>query len=131
MSVILRDKQGKIMLYCKGAVTIISQTELISFVKDNVIFERLSMEHNSPKLLQTSQQALDDYAHKGYRTLCFAATEIPKQIYDTWSREFNDASTAIENRDEKLALVAEKVERNLNLVGLTAIEDKLQEVGSR
>ena len=37
------------------------------------------------------------------------------------------AKTALHGRDEKLAAVAEEVEKRLQLLGCTAIEDKLQE----
>ena len=37
------------------------------------------------------------------------------------------AKTAIKDRDAKVADVAELIERNLVLLGCTAIEDKLQE----
>ena len=36
------------------------------------------------------------------------------------------ASTAIENRDELVEDAAGRIERNLTLIGATAIEDKLQ-----
>ncbi|KAL3105938.1 hypothetical protein niasHT_024995 [Heterodera trifolii] len=116
MSVILREKNAEnaqIKLFCKGA--------------DNVIFERLSKELNDQQMLHSSDRALSDYAQKGYRTLCFASAVLGADSYARWSREFKTASTAIEEREKKLAAVAEKIERNLQLVAVTAIEDKLQE----
>lgn len=65
---------------------------------------------------------------KGYRTLCFAMRELPKQEYRTWVKEFEAASVSIEKRAEKLANCAEKIEIDLTLVGASAIEDKLQQV---
>ena len=40
---------------------------------------------------------------------------------------FHKASLEIDNRDKKVAEVAELIEKNLTLMGATAIEDKLQD----
>ena len=42
--------------------------------------------------------------------------------------QYREASTAINNRHELVAEVAERIERNLILLGATGIEDKLQDV---
>jgi phospholipid-translocating ATPase len=41
---------------------------------------------------------------------------------------YREASTAINNRNELVAEVAERIEQNLILLGATGIEDKLQDV---
>lgn len=64
----------------------------------------------------------------GYRTLCFAMTELDSEFYENWVEDFKLSSTSLEKREEKLAAVSERVECNLRLVGVSAIEDKLQEV---
>nr|CAD2144792.1 unnamed protein product [Meloidogyne enterolobii] len=113
MSVILKDKNNKIKLYCKGA--------------DNIIFDRLSSELNSSHSLESATQALNDYAQKGYRTLCFGMRELDSEFYLNWIEDFKTSSTSLEKREEKLAAVSERVECNLRLIGVSAIEDKLQE----
>ena len=42
---------------------------------------------------------------------------------------FHEASIALTKRDELVAEAAELIEKELTIVGATAIEDKLQEVG--
>ncbi len=42
--------------------------------------------------------------------------------------KYREASTAINNRNELVAEVAERIERNFILLGATGIEDKLQDV---
>lgn len=42
--------------------------------------------------------------------------------------QYREAATAINNRNELVAAVAEKIERDLVLLGATGIEDKLQDV---
>jgi magnesium-transporting ATPase (P-type) len=54
--------------------------------------------------------------------------ELDEDFYEEWSRAFKEASTSLDRREERLKWVAEKVEKNLRLLGVTAIEDKLQEV---
>ena len=53
-------------------------------------------------------------------------SKIPREEYEQWSAIMQTASTAIENRDELVEDAAGRIERNLTLIGATAIEDKLQ-----
>ncbi|EGT53529.1 hypothetical protein CAEBREN_03693 [Caenorhabditis brenneri] len=110
MSVVVRDK-GEIKLYTKGA--------------DTVIFERL--EQGSEQSVDYCTEHLEDYASFGYRTLCFAVRKLSNEEYAQWAPEYKKAMLAIENRAKLLAESAEKLERDMVLVGATAIEDKLQE----
>ncbi len=52
---------------------------------------------------------------------------IPELEYQQWSDEFNMAQTALANREEQVDKVAQTIEKDLILMGCTAIEDKLQE----
>lgn len=61
------------------------------------------------------------------RTLCLAFRSISLTEYTEWSKEYSIAQTAIEKRELKCDAVAEKIERDLILMGATAIEDKLQD----
>ncbi|RKP40388.1 aminophospholipid-translocating P4-type ATPase [Dimargaris cristalligena] len=110
MSALLRCPDGKIRLYCKGA--------------DTVIYERLA--ENNP-YSQITLGHLEDYATEGLRTLCLAMREIPDHEYETWSQIYTKASTTVNNRGQELDKAAELIEKDLFLLGATAIEDKLQE----
>lgn len=44
-----------------------------------------------------------------------------------WQEKYFEAKTALVGRDEKVAAMGDLIERNLQLLGCTAIEDKLQE----
>lgn len=111
MSIIARNSQGEIKLYCKGA--------------DTVIFERLSPHGQQYK--DITLKHLEEFAAEGLRTLCFAVVDIPEDVYDQWKDTYNKASTAIQNRERKVEDAASLIETNLILLGATAIEDKLQE----
>eukprot|EP00731_Ephydatia_muelleri_P016102 Em0009g526a len=110
MSVIVKT-EDKIMLYCKGA--------------DNVIFERL--DRSAAHLMSVTQDHLSDYANDGLRTLVIAKKEIDANQYELWRDEHHKASVLQKGRDQALDAVYEKIEKNLILVGATAIEDKLQD----
>ncbi|MEW5306196.1 MAG: hypothetical protein WDW36_008680 [Sanguina aurantia] len=113
-SVIIRDPQGRVLVFCKGA--------------DTAIYERLDRSHplnTSYKAVTTSH--MEDYGSGGLRTLCLAYTEVEPAFYASWQKQYIEAKTSLEDRDAKLDAVAELIERDLRLLGCTAIEDKLQE----
>lgn len=110
MSAIVRNPEGKIKLYCKGA--------------DTVILERCS--ENQP-YKEATLNHLEDYATEGLRTLCIAMREIPEEEYRPWAALYDKAAATINGRTEAIDKAAELIERNLFLLGATAIEDKLQD----
>ncbi|KAK6043321.1 hypothetical protein COOONC_19174 [Cooperia oncophora] len=112
MSVVVRDPSGRIKLYTKGA--------------DTVILDRLV--DGSEAIIDSCHAHLEDFASYGYRTLCFAMRVLGEEEYKAWSKEYRAAGILIEGRQKALAEEAEKIEVQLELVGATAIEDKLQEV---
>lgn len=59
--------------------------------------------------------------------MALASREIDISFYNHWKQKYQDASVAApSSRDEKLELVFEEIESDLQLVGVSAIEDKLQ-----
>lgn len=111
MSTIFRCPDGKIRIYCKGA--------------DTVILERL---HPNNPIVETTLQHLEEYASEGLRTLCLAMREIPEDEYQQWHKIFDTANTTVSgNRADELDKAAELIEKDFNLLGATAIEDRLQD----
>jgi magnesium-transporting ATPase (P-type) len=70
---------------------------------------------------------LEDFANDGLRTLVVAETELDEGFYNEWNKEFQEAKLAFIERTEKIERVSDKIEKDLELVGVTAIEDKLQD----
>lgn len=68
-----------------------------------------------------------DYATEGLRTLCLAYRNISDAEYAEWSELYDNAAAQMSGRAEALDNVAEAIEQNLQLLGATAIEDKLQD----
>ena len=48
-----------------------------------------------------------------------------------WQQKYFEAKTSLQDRDAKVAEVSELVERDLILLGCTAIEDKLQVINKQ
>ncbi|KAI0852939.1 phospholipid-translocating P-type ATPase [Daldinia vernicosa] len=69
---------------------------------------------------------LDDFASEGLRTLLFTQKFIPESEYETWKKVYNEATTSLVDRQEMIETAGELIEQSLDLVGATAIEDKLQ-----
>ncbi|NXK47435.1 AT8A2 ATPase, partial [Chauna torquata] len=109
MSVIVRTPAGQLRLYCKGA--------------DNVIFERLSKDS---QYMEQTLCHLEYFATEGLRTLCIAYADLSENSYREWLNIYNEASTLLKDRTQKLEECYEIIEKDLLLLGATAIEDRLQ-----
>lgn len=112
MSVIVRNPENQILLLCKGA--------------DSVMFERLS--EQGRVFEADAREHAERYAEAGLRTLAVAYRELDEEEYKQWEKEFLLAKTSVsEDRDALVDAAADKIERDLILLGVTAVEDKLQE----
>ena len=114
MSVIVRDMDagGRLVLYCKGA--------------DTVVKERLTAA-SAAQFEAVEEAHLTKFAEDALRTLCLAWRELSDDEYAAWSRDHHEASTSLVDRAAKVSAVYELIERDLLFIGSTAIEDKLQE----
>jgi phospholipid-translocating P-type ATPase (flippase) len=75
---------------------------------------------------QQTQELITQYAAEGLRTLVLAKADLDEYEYRRWAQRYLDASTSLEDRQGKMMTVAEEIELEFDLVGTTAIEDKLQ-----
>ncbi|CAF89671.1 unnamed protein product, partial [Tetraodon nigroviridis] len=110
MSVIVRSPEGKLSLYCKGA--------------DTIIFDRLHPSCHKLKEVTTSHL---NYAGDGLRTLALAYKHLDQDYVEGWKQRHHEASIAMDGREEKLDELYEEIEKDLLLLGVTAVEDKLQD----
>ncbi|KAL2546820.1 Phospholipid-transporting ATPase 3 [Forsythia ovata] len=110
-SVVCRYPDGRLVLYCKGA--------------DTVIYERLTDGDNDLK--RTTREHLEQFGAAGLRTLCLAYRDLSSDSYENWNEKYIQAKSSLRDREKKLDEVAELIEKDLVLIGCTAIEDKLQE----
>ncbi|XP_051881908.1 LOW QUALITY PROTEIN: phospholipid-transporting ATPase IH [Pristis pectinata] len=107
MSVIVRSELGEIILFCKGA--------------DSSIFPRVK-----EGKLDLVQQRVQHNAVEGLRTLCVAYKVLSCEKYEEVHTLLQNAKLSLQDRDRKLAEAYDVVERDLDLLGATAVEDRLQ-----
>ncbi|XP_075400580.1 phospholipid-transporting ATPase IK [Tenrec ecaudatus] len=110
MSVLVRNPEGSICLYTKGA--------------DMVIFERLCKKDRTEI---ATEEALFTFAEQTLRTLCLAYKEVDPDVYAAWQQRHQEASLLLKSRAQALHLLYNEMEQNLQLLGATAIEDRLQD----
>ncbi|XP_016395800.1 phospholipid-transporting ATPase IC [Sinocyclocheilus rhinocerous] len=110
MSVLVRDPRGQLKLYCKGA--------------DIVVLERLQTDR---PLQESTERALELFAQSCLRTLCVAVRSVPEALWTEWSRTLSQAATSTGNQETALEEIYDQMEKDLTLLGVTAIEDRLQE----
>uniref|UniRef100_A0AAR2KIY9 Phospholipid-transporting ATPase n=1 Tax=Pygocentrus nattereri TaxID=42514 RepID=A0AAR2KIY9_PYGNA len=113
MSVIVRSPDGRLTLYCKGA--------------DTIIYERLHPSCSKVMEVTTEHLNVSEYAGEGLRTLALAYKDLDEAEFEQWRERHHEASTALEDREEKLDAIYEEIEKDLMLIGATAVEDKLQD----
>jgi phospholipid-translocating ATPase len=111
MSVIVRFPDGKLLLLCKGA--------------DSVVLQLL--DPNNKGFSTQTNTHLKQYGEVGLRTLLIAYKELKEEEYIIWQAKFEEArSTMGRERDIRTEEAAEEIERGLTVVGGTGVEDKLQ-----
>ncbi|XP_040896932.1 phospholipid-transporting ATPase IK isoform X2 [Toxotes jaculatrix] len=107
MSVLVREPEGGLKLYCKGA--------------DIVILERLQKDSLYQERTETVLEAC-------LRTLCVAVRSVSEASWEQWSKTLaQSAAMATCDRDAALEKLYDHMESELQLLGVTAIEDRLQE----
>jgi phospholipid-transporting ATPase len=83
MTVIVRNPEGQIVLYTKGA--------------DTKIFERLAA---GQTILDITLKHLEEFASEGLRTLCCAMRLIEEDTWREWNAKYEEALTSLDNRKE-------------------------------
>lgn len=108
---VIVEEHGVYKLYIKGA--------------DSEIMKRLDDPERQP-YLEATQLALDEFSKVGLRTLVLAIRILTKDQFLSIEDEYNEAVKSV-SRKQKLKSLAQRVEKDLVLLGCTAIEDNLQE----
>jgi phospholipid-transporting ATPase len=123
MSVIVRCPDNTLKLLVKGAdnsmLGIIDKTSNANLAKD--------AEGCSRDLISSTESHLHEYSSKGLRTLVVGARDLNVAEYEDWHHRYEEASNLLIGRTRKLREIANSIEFNLNLLGATGIEDRLQD----
>ncbi|XP_018420457.1 PREDICTED: probable phospholipid-transporting ATPase VD [Nanorana parkeri] len=121
MSIVVRHPlTNKVVVYTKGADSVIM--DLLSPTSDDNKADVLQAD-----IRKLTQRHLDNYARCGLRTLCIARKVMTDGEYSEWLQSHFLAETSIDNREELLYESALRLETNLDLLGATGVEDRLQE----
>lgn len=110
MSVLVRDEtSGDTRLITKGA--------------DTVILDRLKDRESATRTMEL----LEKFANSGLRTLCYAQRKLSREEAEAWLKEWQDAQNTVNYRQEALDSCSAEIETELELIGATAVEDRLQD----
>jgi len=108
MSVVLRAG-SEIYLITKGA----------DMVMEPLLTEPLS---------ENYQQHLRDYSQSGLRTLVIAYKKVDRQDFRQWEKDYTEAQNIIdETKEECVMELQAQLEQDLKVLGITAVEDCLQD----
>lgn len=89
------------------------------------MFERLAK--NGREFEEKTFEHVQEYADAGLRTLILAYRELDEETYREFDEKFSMAKNSVRaDREQLIDEVSDKIERNLILLGATAVEDKLQ-----
>lgn len=118
MSVIVRDVDNQIKIFCKGA--------------DTVMVPRLKTGQDA--LLEKTERDMKDFSVEGLRCLYIAYSILKEKDFYRWLEEYSNARTDLVQMEKKkkgepnkIEDMEDAIEQGLNLIGATAIEDRLQD----
>ncbi|RHY18978.1 hypothetical protein DYB32_010302, partial [Aphanomyces invadans] len=119
MSIVVKSPEGHILVLTKGA--------------DVVIFERLRTTEQNAELLQHTTAHINGFANEGLRTLTIASKKLDETFYGKWRDRYHEALNNLDEIDKQKSEAPnaiddcmDELEKDLELLGATAIEDKLQ-----
>lgn len=109
MGIIVQNLQSKrIIFYLKGA--------------ENIMKHKVK-----PQQRATISEKCDLLSIEGLRTLVITQRVIEQQEFDNWMINHREASADLTNREEKVQASMEELEHEMELLGITGVEDKLQD----
>ncbi|KAI0418445.1 hypothetical protein F5X98DRAFT_373919 [Xylaria grammica] len=92
--------------------------------RDGVIDESLAAD--DARVFEKCFKHIDQYATEGLRILLYGYRYISDREFEEWNTAFKAATTSLVDRQEQIEKAAEAIEKDFELAGASAIEDKLQ-----
>ena len=109
MGIILKNRTTeKIVFYLKGA--------------DTVMKDRVPQRQRGYLL-----DMCETLAAEGLRTLVIAEKYLTEEEFAKWKVQYDAATQSLTDRQERIRKVVESLEVNMKFLGITGVEDKLQE----
>ncbi|ODV85381.1 hypothetical protein CANARDRAFT_28176 [[Candida] arabinofermentans NRRL YB-2248] len=81
---------------------------------------------NQEYILEKTIGHIDEFSTEGLRTLMYSYKNLDESTYQSWSDSYAKAKTSLTDRAKSIEEVGCLLENDLELLGATAIEDKLQ-----
>ncbi|KAF7683962.1 putative phospholipid-transporting ATPase IIB [Astathelohania contejeani] len=106
MGIIVKSPNGEIILFVKGADVVMKE-----MVKVNDWLD----------------EEADNMAREGLRTLIVAKRILDEEEYNNFDEELKKAKLCFTGRGEEIDRVVSTIEKELTTLGLTGVEDKLQD----
>ena len=114
-------QERRLQLNSHDTITVpASSAEVKDLVDDNLLL-------NESWVIEQTLRHLNEFANEGLRTLLHAARYISEDEYRIWAEAYREATTSLTSREERISEVADLIEKEFELIGATAIEDKLQD----
>lgn len=105
--VVKHQETGLIIFYLKGAEVVIEKK-------------------TRPNQRGTITEACDNLSIEGLRTLVITQKVLSQEEYDRWAKDYNNARSSLHDRQRLTQEVIEQLEDEMELLGVTGVEDKLQ-----
>lgn len=109
MGIVIRHRAtGRLFFYLKGADTV---------MKNKV----------RPNQRVVIDESCDNLSNEGLRTLVISMKPLTEKQYEDWSRKYAEAKADLNDRERLVQLCIEELEQDMDLLGVTGVEDKLQD----
>jgi phospholipid-translocating ATPase len=93
-------------------------------ISEDMVDENIAADE--AKVIERCFAHINDFATEGLRTLLYAHRFLDEQEYAGWKKIYAEATTSLVDRQSLIEKAADMIERDFELSGATAIEDKLQ-----
>ncbi len=97
--------------------------KLLTKGADDVVMARVSAHPAGESTLSQ----LAEFGTLGLRTLTIAQRGLTDEEYGEWKTKYDEACNLLSGRDDARFALMDSIEKDLDLLGITAIEDRLQQ----
>lgn len=111
MSIIVKDEFGRYILYCKGS--------------DDKLFSMSDESSSNSKIIEL-RNSIKIFSNEGLRTLLIGFKILSDNELIEFMNEYKNANLDLENKELLIEKSFEKIENGLFVLGVSAVEDKLQ-----
>ncbi|CCE65229.1 hypothetical protein TPHA_0K00950 [Tetrapisispora phaffii CBS 4417] len=133
---LLHESTGKLLNYeIKQVFPFNSDTKRMGIIvydkeKDEYWFLEKGADTVMIKIVERNEwleEETGNMAREGLRTLVIGRKKLSKETYENFVKAYETAGLSMVHREVKMsAMITEYLEKDLNLLGLTGVEDKLQ-----